>query len=222
VTFTVNTSANSLAVGTYGPTTITFTNSDPGQVTQTRTATLTVNPPALQVTPATNMIASGMQGGPFSPTSFRYELSATYGSVKYSITTASWLTASPKSGTVTKSARTITFEVNSSAHSLQPNTYVDSINFNNTTNNQGNTTRVATLNVNPKEYTITVRGSPSADGTVSGGGTFVGGSSYTVTATPNGSHAFVHWTENGRVVSTSESYTFTLDGNVTLVADFKP
>jgi hypothetical protein len=123
VTFTVNSNANSLSVGTYGPTSITFTNSDTGQRTTTVTATLTVNPPALQVTPATNIVASGTQGGPFSPTSFRYELSATYGSVKYSITTPSWFTASPKSGTVTKSPRTVTFEVNSSAHSLQPNTY---------------------------------------------------------------------------------------------------
>jgi len=42
-----------------------------------------------------------------------------------------------------------------------------------------------------------------------------------VTATPISNHSFVHWTENGRVVSTSESYTFTLTGNVTLVADFR-
>jgi hypothetical protein len=221
VTFTVNTSANSLAVGTYGPTTINFTNTDTGQGTTTVTATLTVNPPVLQVTPTTNIAASGTHGGPFSPTSFRYELSATYGSVKYSIITPSWLTASPKSGTVTKSARAVTFEVNSSAHSLQPDTYVNGINFYNTTNNQGNTTRIATLTVNPKEYKLTVETSPRADGTVSGGGTFAEGTSQTVTATPDTGHIFVHWTENGRVVSTSESYTFTLDGNVTLVADFR-
>jgi hypothetical protein len=89
VVFTVNANANSLAVGTYGPTTITFTNSDTGQGTQTRTVTLTVNPPALQVSPATSIAASGTHGGPFSPSSFRYELSATYGSVKYSITAPS-------------------------------------------------------------------------------------------------------------------------------------
>jgi hypothetical protein len=89
------------------------------------------------------------------------------------------------------------------------------------TNNQGSTTRVATLTVNPKQDTITVRSSPSADGTVSGGGTFPAGSSHTVTATPNSGHTFVHWTENGRVVSASESYTFMLNGNVTLVADFR-
>jgi hypothetical protein len=221
VTFTVNANANSLAVGTYGPITITFPNSDTGQGTQTRTATLTVNPPALQVTPASNISASGTHGGPFSPTSFRYMLSTTYGSVNYSIVTPSWLTASSKSGTVTTSAKSITFEINSSAHRLEPNTYVNSVSFNNTTNNQGNTSRIATLIVNPKEYLLTVRASPAADGTVIGGGTFAEGSSLTVAATPNTGHTFVHWTESGHVVSTSESYTFTLNGNVTLVADFR-
>jgi hypothetical protein len=177
--------------------------------------------PSLQVTPYTNIAASGTQGGPFSPLSFHYTLSATSGSVNYSIITPSWLTASPESGTVTTSGKTITFTVNSSAHGLNPDTYVNSINFYNTTNNQGNTTRLATLTVAPKQYAITVRASPSADGTVSGGGAFAGGSSHTVTAMPIGNHGFVHWTENGRVVSTSESYTFTLNGNVTLVADFR-
>ena len=97
----------------------------------------------------------------------------------------------------------------------------NSINFNNTTNNQGSTTRAATLTVNPKQYTITVRASPSTYGTVSGGGKFAEGTSQTVTATPNSGPTFVHWTENGRVVSTSESYTFTVSANVTLVADFR-
>lgn len=141
--------------------------------------------------------------------------------MKYSITTPSWLTASPKSGTVTKSARTITFELNSSADRLAPNTYASSINFNNTTSGLGDTTRIATLTVNPKQFKITVEASPKADGTVSGGGTFAEGSSQMVTATPNTGRTFVHWTENGKVVSASESFTFTVGGNVTLVADFR-
>ena len=148
-------------------------------------------------------------------------LSATFGSVKYSVTTPSWLTASPGSGTVTTSAKTIAFTVNSSARSLGPSTYTDSIDFYNTTNNQGNTTRVATLIVNPKQYKLTVRASPAADGTVSGGGTFAEGSSTTMTATAKSGHAFIHWTKNGAVISTSPSYTFTMaSANVTLVADF--
>jgi hypothetical protein len=99
VTFTVNTTANSLAVGTYGPTTITFTDSDTGQIAATVTATLTVNPPALQVTPATNIVTAGNPGGPFAPSSFQYQLSATVGSVNYSISGfPSWLTPSSTSG----------------------------------------------------------------------------------------------------------------------------
>ena len=219
VTFTVNTNAKNLAANTYSAT-ITFT-SGTGQSIQ-RTATLTVTPPALQVTPATGITASGQQGGPFSPTSFAYSLSATGGSLRYSITNLpSWLTVSAASGTVTTRVTSITFRVNTTAADrLAANTYVTSINFNNTTNGQGNTTRVATLNVTPKHYTIAVSAAPSADGTV-GGGTFVAGSSQTVTATPSGTHSFVHWTQSGRIVSTSESYTFTLNANVTLVADFK-
>jgi hypothetical protein len=219
LTFTVNTSANSLAPGTYGPTNITFTNADSGQGTQTRTATLTVNPPALQVTPTTGITASGTHGGTFSPSSFRYTLSAASGSVNYSIKTPSWLTASSTSGTATASAKTITFTVNSSARSLGPNTYTANIAF---TTNQGNITRVATLIVNPKKYSLTVSASPSTYGTVSGGGTFAEGSSRTVTATPKGSHSFINWTQSGRVVSTSASYTFTMpSASTTLTAHFK-
>jgi hypothetical protein len=100
---------------------------------------------------------------------------------------------------VTTTAKTITFTVNSKARNLGPGTYTDNIGFNNTTNGQGNTTRAATLIVNPKQYRFTVNASPPAYGSVSGGGTFTA---------PKGSHSFVNWTKNGSVVSTSASYTF--------------
>jgi subtilase family serine protease len=221
VTFAVNANANSFAANTYSAI-ITFSNADTGQGTQTRSAALVVNPPPLQVTPASNIVASGTQGGPFSPSSFSYTLRATSGSARYSITNIpSWLTVSSRSGTVTTSGKTVTFSVNSSAKNLSPSTYVSSVNFNDTTNSLGNTNRLATLTINPKQFTIAVSASPIADGTVGGGGAFLGGSSQTVTATPDSGHTFVHWTHNGRVVSTSESYTFTLTSNVTLIADFR-
>jgi hypothetical protein len=81
----VNENAKRLATGTYGPITITFTSTSTGEGTQTRTATLTVGAPSLQVTPTTNIAASGTQGGPFSPSFFSYTLSSTSGSVNYSI-----------------------------------------------------------------------------------------------------------------------------------------
>jgi hypothetical protein len=72
------------------------------------------------------------------------------------------------------------------------------------------------------QYTVAVSALPSADGTVSGGGTFAAGSSRTVTATPKSGFSFVRWTQNGSAVSSSSSYTFTLTGNITLVANFTP
>jgi Divergent InlB B-repeat domain len=267
VTFTVNANANALATGTYGPTTITFTNSDTGQGTQTRTATLTVNPSALQVSPTTNISASGTQGGPFTPSSFSYTLSVASGSVNYSITNVpTWLTPSSTSGIASSSGTTVTFTVNANANSLAPNTYVNSINFNNTTNGQGNTTRVATLTVNARPLLqVTPTSNMVASGTQGGPfssfqyqlSTSAGSVNYSISglpnwltasstsgtaspsastvtftvnasanslapgSTPNSGHTFFHWTNNGRVVSTSASYTFTLTANVTLVAVFQ-
>ncbi len=70
------------------------------------------------------------------------------------------------------------------------------------------------------EYTITVSASPTNGGTVSGAGTFPTGSTRTVTATANTGYTFVNWTENGNVVSTNASYSFTLNYNRNLIANF--
>jgi hypothetical protein len=104
----------------------------------------------LQVSPATAISASGTQGGPFSPSSLQYQLSASSGSIGYTITgLPSWLTASATSGTATTSATTVTFSVNSNANALAVGSYGPvTITFTNTTSGQGNTTRTATLTVN--------------------------------------------------------------------------
>ncbi len=59
-------------------------------------------------------------------------------------------------------------------------------------------------------------------GTVSGGGTFALGSTVEVTATPNTGYVFRAWLINGtsQVVSTSATYSFTLNGQVDLIAAF--
>ena len=84
----------------------------------------------------------------------------------------------------------------------------------------GNRTLVANFTANPVNYAISLSASPSAGGTVSGGGTYVSGSSRTVTATASSGYTFANWTEGGAIISTSASYTFTLTGNRTLVANF--
>lgn len=69
-------------------------------------------------------------------------------------------------------------------------------------------------------YTITTTASPSNGGTVSGGGTYPEGQSCTVNATANSGFTFSNWTENGSVVSTNASYTFTVNSDRDLVANF--
>jgi PKD repeat protein len=87
----------------------------------------------------------------------------------------------------------------------------------------GNTGLILTASQLPAlgvNYTISVGASPSAGGSVGGGGTFSSGSSETVTATANHGYIFSNWTENGSVVSSSPSYTFTVSNNANLVANF--
>ena len=73
---------------------------------------------------------------------------------------------------------------------------------------------------NPCQWEITAIANPSVGGTVSGGGTFVQGTSCTLTATAIGDFEFASWTENGVVVSTEAVYTFTVESNRDLVANF--
>ena len=69
-------------------------------------------------------------------------------------------------------------------------------------------------------YNVTVLASPVAGGEVTGGGSYAEGASCTVTATPAEGYTFVNWAENGTVLSTDPSYTFTVNENHTLVANF--
>lgn len=69
-------------------------------------------------------------------------------------------------------------------------------------------------------YTVSVTANPSNGGSVSGGGTYNQGTSCTVHASANTGYSFVNWTENGNQVSTNANYTFTVNGNRNLVANF--
>lgn len=72
----------------------------------------------------------------------------------------------------------------------------------------------------PRAYTITVGPENTAQGTVSITGISTYGSSITVRAIRNSGYQFLHWTENGVIVSTDSIYVFTVTGNRNLVAHF--
>ena len=69
-------------------------------------------------------------------------------------------------------------------------------------------------------FIINATANPSEGGTVTGGGTYQEGQSCTVTATANTGYSFASWTENGSVVSTDATYSFTVEADRVLVANF--
>ena len=79
---------------------------------------------------------------------------------------------------------------------------------------------VANFTYVPPTYTVSVAANPTNGGTVTGGGTYTEGESCTVTATASNGYTFVNWTENGDVISSEASYTFTVNENHNLVANF--
>ena len=64
--------------------------------------------------------------------------------------------------------------------------------------------------------------SSPGSGTTSGGGFYTNDTTATVTAAPAAGFAFAKWTENGKVVSRSATYTFTNIVNRSLVANLVP
>ncbi len=72
----------------------------------------------------------------------------------------------------------------------------------------------------PETFMISVEAIPGDGGTVTGGGTYVTGSTATVTATAGEIYEFVNWTEDGTVVSTDQAYSFTVTADRALEANF--
>ena len=81
-----------------------------------------------------------------------------------------------------------------------------------------NAAYVAVFTLN--SYAISASASPAAGGTISGAGTYNYGSTCTLTATANNGYEFSKWTKNGSQVSTNPSYSFTVTGSASYVANF--
>lgn len=115
---------------------------------------------ALQVTPSGNFIASGIQGGPFTPSSETYTLTNTGGSsISWTASKGqSWVSLSSAGGTLSAGqSTTVTVSINSNANGLSPgSTYSDLVNFTNTTNGNGNTYRTVNLTVSFSGSAISV------------------------------------------------------------------
>lgn len=69
-------------------------------------------------------------------------------------------------------------------------------------------------------YTISATPAPANGGTIQGAGTYPAGSTASLVAAPNPGFGFLNWTENGSQVSTSPNYSFTVNADRALVANF--
>ena len=103
---------------------------------------------------------------------------------------------------------------------LTPNTTY-SVRVLNICENASNVISFTTLDA----HTLTTSVSPSASGSIACNpsavnGVYDHGTQVRLTATANTGYTFKNWTENGAVVSTDASYTITMMGNRTLVANF--
>jgi hypothetical protein len=77
--------------------------------------------------------------------------------------------------------------------------------------------RVGSQNIS---FIIDATANPAEGGEVNGGGSYQEGAECTLTATANEGYVFTNWTENGEVVSVNAIYTFTVNAERTLVANF--
>ncbi|MFO8066969.1 MAG: T9SS type A sorting domain-containing protein [Bacteroidales bacterium] len=78
-----------------------------------------------------------------------------------------------------------------------------------------------TANFLLKKHTIQVFANPMEGGTVSGGGYMDYGTEITVSAEANEGWSFIHWKDNGEIVSADKNYMFNVDKDHTLIAVFQ-
>ena len=69
-------------------------------------------------------------------------------------------------------------------------------------------------------YSISASATPSVGGTITGMGSYFSGQTCTLRATASEGFYFVNWTKDGVAVSTNATYSFTVTGNATYVANF--
>ncbi len=171
MTIQINTQANSFAVGSYTGT-VTFVNTSNDQGNTARDVLLTVVPAGvMSVSPTDAFTSSGPQGGPFTPPSKTYTVSNTggwpiYWSVGYGV---SWFTVSPTYGQLAAGAST-NVVVTITANSTPSGTYSNVVNFFNSTNGRGNTSRSVILTIGPQPgvLSVTPAGGSSSSGYAGG------------------------------------------------------
>ncbi|MEO6730851.1 MAG: ice-binding family protein [Ferruginibacter sp.] len=84
-----------------------------------------------------------------------------------------------------------------------------------------NRTLVANFTAIPAlQYAVILSANPSIGGTTTGAGAYTAGTSANINASPITGYSFVNWTEGATIISTSAAYTFPVNANRNLTANF--
>ena len=139
-----------------------------GSTLLSNNTTLVFTPPApttnggvLGLQPASSFSASGTVGGPFTPSSTIYTLTNSGGaSLNWSVSKSqSWLTLSATSGTLAPNGTTnITVSLNAAANTLAAGSFSDTVQFSNTSDGSGNTSRSVELTVTTSIFGLSAIG----------------------------------------------------------------
>lgn len=78
----------------------------------------------------------------------------------------------------------------------------------------------AVVSAKPLGKTYTIKATASSGGKANGGAVKKGNEKITLTAVPNAGYYFTGWKENGKKVSSSQTYTFKVEKDCTLKAEF--
>ena len=111
-------------------------------------------------------------------------------------------------------------DLDNSRNAWRVEVYSDDINSRNYYRYYGRSVRAVRYASQSMPFVINATANPSGGGVVSGGGNYQEGFECTLTATANTGYTFINWTENDSVVSTDTTYTFIVDADRTLVANF--
>ena len=70
------------------------------------------------------------------------------------------------------------------------------------------------------EYNISVEANPATMGSVTGGGSYLSGTTCTISANPELGCQFINWTHNGNVITSNPTFSFIVTENATYIANF--